>query len=236
MSRYGASVRVAWTDFLQGELEATMLHSFIRTAKLRCWLSRADCPPAIQECKVLFDRMYAPKSATSLDEELAEDPLDDSVQVPSSALPVVVPEDLYALIKRRKAVLRARLKFNGIIYSRASTHVGNSQVLFYPQGDRLSSPVPGSIQHIYATPTGELVFALHRQLPFDRHDTIDPFAVYPDFPAKLYSSSFSSHLENVKVSWVVSHFARWEISSDRVVILSLCRVSTVIPKILSISV
>ncbi|KAG2741909.1 hypothetical protein P692DRAFT_201725997 [Suillus brevipes Sb2] len=189
-----------------------MLHAFIRNAKLRSWLSRADCPPAIQECKVLFDRMYAPKSATSIDEEHAEDPLDDS------------------------AVLRARLKFNGVIYSRASTHVGNSQVLFYPRGDQLSSPVPGSIQHIYATPAGELVFAVHRQLPLDCHDTIDPFAVYPDFPAKLYSSSFSSHLENVKVSWVVSHFARWEISSDRVVILSLCRVSTAIPKILSISV
>ncbi|KAG2126385.1 uncharacterized protein EDB93DRAFT_1066353, partial [Suillus bovinus] len=111
------------------------------------------CPPAIQECKVLFDRMYAPKSTTSLDKELAEDPLDDS------------------------AILHARLRFDGIIYSRASTHVGNSQVLFYPQGDRLSSPVPGSIQHIYAMPTGELVFAVHRQLSLYCHDhTIDPFA------------------------------------------------------------
>ncbi|KAG2746130.1 hypothetical protein P692DRAFT_201719053, partial [Suillus brevipes Sb2] len=172
-----------------GKLEATMLHSFIRTAKLRYWLNRPDCPLAIQEYKVLFDRMYAPKSATSLNKELAEDPLD---------------------------------------------HInGNSQVLFYPQGDRLSSPVPSSIQHIYATPTGELVFAVHRQLPLDRHDhTIDPFSVYPNFPAKLYSSSFSNSLETIKVSWVISHFARWQISSDHVVALSLCRVSTVIPTII----
>jgi hypothetical protein len=76
-----------------------MLHSFIRTAKLRYWLNRPDCPLAIQEYKVLFDRMYAPKSATSLNKELAEDPLDHSVQVPSSALPVAIPEDLYTLIK-----------------------------------------------------------------------------------------------------------------------------------------
>ncbi|KAG0699831.1 hypothetical protein DFH29DRAFT_754332, partial [Suillus ampliporus] len=124
------------------------------------------------------------------------------------------------------AILRARLKFNGIVYSRASTHVGNSQVFYYSQGDRLSSPVPGSIQHIYATPTGELVFAVHKLLP--RHDqSIDPFAMYPHFPAKMYSSSSSSHLENVKVSWVVSHFARWAVSSDTVVILSLSRVSTI---------
>jgi hypothetical protein len=110
-----------------------MLHAFIRNAKLCSWLSRADCPPAIQECKVLFDRMYAPKSATSIDEEHDEDLLDDSVQVPSSALPAIIPKDLYTLIKRQKVVLRARLKFNGVIYSRASTHVGNSQVLVYPQ-------------------------------------------------------------------------------------------------------
>jgi hypothetical protein len=213
-----------------------MLHSFIKVTKLRCWLSRPDCPPVIQECKVLFDSMYSPKSTTSLEEELAEDPLDDSVQPPPSAIAVAVPEDLYMLIKQRKAIVRARLKFNGVIYSRASTHVGNSQVLFYPCGDRLSSPVPGSIQHIYAVPTGELVFAVHRHLALNRPDrAIDPFAMYPDFPAKLYSSSLSSHLENVKVSWVISHFVRWEISSNHVVILSLSRVSTYPEIIVSIS-
>ncbi|KAG0700003.1 hypothetical protein DFH29DRAFT_759350, partial [Suillus ampliporus] len=83
-------------------------------------------------------------------------------------------------------------------------------------------PVPGSIQHIYAMPTGELVFAVHKLLPC--HDqTIDPFTMYPHFPAKMYLSSSSSHLENVKVSWVVSHFAQWTVSSDTVVILSLSR-------------
>jgi hypothetical protein len=201
-----------------------MLYSFIKTSKLRCWLSRPDCPPAIQECKILFDKMSAPKSATSLREELAEDPLDDSVQASPSASAVAVPEDLYALIKRRTAILCARLKFNGLIYSRASTHVGNSQVFFYPRGDRLSSPVPGSIRHIYATPAGELTFAVQKLVPLDRHaQTVDPFAIYPHFPAKMYSSSFSTHLENVKVSWVVGHFARWAVSSNTVVVLSLSR-------------
>ncbi|KAG2053516.1 hypothetical protein BDR06DRAFT_885946, partial [Suillus hirtellus] len=122
-----------------GELEATMLYSFIKTSKLCCWLSQPDCLPAIQECKILFDKMSAPKSATNLGEELTEDPLDDSVQASPSASAVAVPEDLYALIKRR--------------------------FFFYPRGDRLSSPV----------------------------------------------------------SWVVGHFARWAVSSDTVVVLSLSR-------------
>ncbi|KIM53743.1 hypothetical protein SCLCIDRAFT_138348, partial [Scleroderma citrinum Foug A] len=38
-----------------GELERTMLHSYLKGAKLHAWLSRPDCPPAIQECKVLLD-------------------------------------------------------------------------------------------------------------------------------------------------------------------------------------
>ncbi|KAG1720018.1 hypothetical protein EDB19DRAFT_1918322 [Suillus lakei] len=143
--------------------------------------------------------MSAPKSTTALGEELAKDPLHDSVQAPSSTRAVAVPENLYALIKRRTAIICTRLKFDGVIYSRASTHVRNSQIFFYPQGDQLSSPVPGSIQHIYAMPAGELVFAVHKLLPLDHHDQIiDPFAMYPPFPAKMYSSSFSSHLENVK--------------------------------------
>jgi hypothetical protein len=75
-------------------------------------------------------------------------------------------------------------------------------------------------------PTGELVFPVHKLLP--HHDqTIDPFTMYPHFPTKMYSSSSSSHLENVKVSWVVSHFAQWAVLSDTVVILSLSCVSTI---------
>ncbi|KAG2071043.1 hypothetical protein BDR04DRAFT_954513, partial [Suillus decipiens] len=83
-----------------------------------------------------------------------------------------------------------------------------------------SSPVPDSIQYIYAKPTGELIFAVHKLLP--HHDqTINPFAMYPHFPAKMYLSNFSSQLENVKVSWVFGHFAQWKVSSDTIVILSL---------------
>ncbi|KAG0700172.1 hypothetical protein DFH29DRAFT_807897 [Suillus ampliporus] len=207
-----------------------MLQSYIKATKLRCWLSRPDCPPVIRECKILFDRMYAPKSATRPDEELAEDPFDDNVRAPVSTTATAVPEDLYTLIKRRTAILRARLKFDGIFYSRASTHVGNSQVLFYPQGDRLLSHIPGTICHIYAAPTGELVFAVQRYILLARHNRhVDPFAMYPGFPAKLYLSSLSSHLESVKVAWVVGHFARWEVSSDQAVVLSLSRISDVPP-------
>ncbi|KIK20354.1 hypothetical protein PISMIDRAFT_51162, partial [Pisolithus microcarpus 441] len=38
-----------------GELEATMMQSYLKAAKLRGWLSRPQCPPAIRECKILLD-------------------------------------------------------------------------------------------------------------------------------------------------------------------------------------
>ncbi|KIK17456.1 hypothetical protein PISMIDRAFT_71177, partial [Pisolithus microcarpus 441] len=41
-----------------GEQESTMLHSYLKGAKLRAWLSRLDCPPAIQECKIILNRAY----------------------------------------------------------------------------------------------------------------------------------------------------------------------------------
>ncbi|KAG1742836.1 hypothetical protein EDB19DRAFT_1700617 [Suillus lakei] len=117
----------------------------------------------------------------------------------------MVPEDLYTLIRRRTAVLRVSLKFDDIIYSRASMHMGN-KILFYPNGDRSLTPVPASIEYIYGTLTGEMLFAVQRHLPLDLHNrTIDSFSMYPDFPAKLYSANFQSRLEKVKVSWVVSH-------------------------------
>lgn len=202
-----------------------MLRSYIKATRLHRWLARTDCPPAIQECRVLFDRVYAPKGAPDPSQELAEDPMDDIVQVPDSAMTSMVPEDLYTLIRRRKAVLRASLKFDGIVYSRASTHMGNSQIFFYPNGDKSLAPVAASIKYIYGTLTAEMLFAVQRHLPLDLHDnhTIDPFSMYPDFPAKLYSTNLQSRLEKVKVSWVVSHFARWVISDSHIVILSLSR-------------
>ncbi|KAG1794240.1 uncharacterized protein HD556DRAFT_1237055, partial [Suillus plorans] len=114
----------------------------------------------------------------------------------------------------------ATLKFDGVIYSKASTHLGNSQIFFYPRGDRSLTPVAASIKYIYSTLTGELLFAVQRHILLDHH-IIDPFSMYPDFPAKLYSTDFETRLENAKVSWVVSHFARWRVSDCHAVILFL---------------
>jgi hypothetical protein len=146
------------------------------------------------------------KNTTNSIHELAKDPMNDTIMVANCAATSAVPEDLYTLIRQRMAVLCATLKFKGVIYSKASTHVGNSQIFFYPHGDRLLTPVPTNIKYIYSTLTGELLFAVQRHILLDHH-IVNPFSLYPDFPAKLYLMDLENRLENAKVSWVVSHFA-----------------------------
>lgn len=42
----------------------------------------------------------------------------------------------------------ARMWHKGILYTRASTHVGNSLILYHPEGKMDTVPIPGSIQSI----------------------------------------------------------------------------------------
>ncbi|KAH9940334.1 hypothetical protein B0H21DRAFT_659818, partial [Amylocystis lapponica] len=158
---------------------------------LRRWLSRPDCPPALRECKVLFDKVF----------HGADTPVEDEAIMSA-------------------VTLAARLKHRGVIFTRHSTHVGNSLVFFYPEGDRTRRrPVPGSIKYVF-----DGKFAVQRQIPvYD--GTTDPFRHYPGFPAKLYSADLSTTLEVVEVEWVTGHYARWLMPSGKVVVLSLSRVS-----------
>lgn len=172
--------------------------------------------PAIQECKRLFDKAYAPLHET-YDEDL---PDEDDTSTP-------VPRDLKSFVKTRTTLLRARLRHNHVTYTRSSTHVGNSLIYFYPNGDRTSPPQPGCIEHIFSL-DGRMVFAMRRQLPL-RDGAVDPFRHYPHFPARLHSAKLATGLEVVKVDEVMCHFARYRISLEDVVVLSLSKVCISVP-------
>ena len=134
------------------------------------------------------------------------------------------PDDLRALINRDRVTLQARYRADGVIYSRAQTHVGNSLVLYYPHGDRTSSAVPGSIQYIFSV-DGSLRFAV-RRYNAPKLTYSDPFAQYPDFPARLWAIDGTERLEVVEVAWVLSHFAQYRVSETDVVVLTLSQVSS----------
>ena len=180
-----------------------------------------QCPLAIWECKILLDRAYG---VGGVHQDHSDD-VNDSVPVPVTTVPTPVPQDLYGLIHQCSAVLHAHIRHEGVVYSQSSIHLGNSLIMFYSKGCCTSSPVPGSIKYIYRC-NDRLTFAVERQSPLqEKHQ--DPFLIYPHFPAKLYSSVMSDSLEVVCLSWVVSHFARWAVANNCVVVLSLCWVSQI---------
>jgi hypothetical protein len=215
-------------DAQTGEMEATMHRSFIRASRLKAWLSRTDCPPAIRECRILFDKLF-PSGVTET-ADMNDNPTDDPTGTSTANIPPpaqrsseVIPDDLAHCVGTRSVATQARFKHGGIVFARASTHLGNSLVEFYPNGDRSCSPVPGQITYIF-TRCGKTQLAVQRHLPAT--GILDPFRHYIHLPIKLYSSRLD-RLEVVEVDTVVGHVARWISSPNYAVVVSLCRVSMI---------
>jgi hypothetical protein len=178
-----------------GVMEATIARSFMRGANLRRWLKRSDCPEVIRQFKRLFDKSFAPAAGGTNLETCDASPGSDE---------------------------RAHYSRSGVNFSRASTHLGNSLVLYYPT---LSStePIAGSIQSI-RTNDDQVKFHIQRQAILSPTQS-DPFRRYAWFPATVYSSRMvSGHYDVVPVSSVVCHVARFNFSSNRTVIVNLSRV------------
>ncbi|KAJ7819315.1 hypothetical protein B0H13DRAFT_2378458 [Mycena leptocephala] len=185
----GVLQKITTNDQIGGELEATITTSFTRSANLRRWLNRPDCPAVIKEFKTLFDHAYTPRwNAT---------------------------EESAPLVKDGE---RAHYTFRGVNYSRESTHLGNSLVLYSPSAG--AEPIAGSIQKIVTDRKGT-VFTVQRQAPLPA-DAFDPFLRYPHFPAKSYSSDMEDTFDTISPSAVLSHCARFDYSNNRSVIL-ICR-------------
>lgn len=197
-----------------------MLRSFLKGAKFRAWLSQPECPSAIKECKVLLDRAYNMNDGHDID------PFDDNVKPADAARRMDVLSCLRELTSQPTTILHAHLKYSGVTYSRSSTHLGNSQVMFYPDGNRSLAGVPGVIQYIYEE-DGAMMFAVQRQATFPIQNAckLNAFVAYPHFPARIYSMQLKEKLEHVKISWVIGHNASYVVSSNELVILSLSQVS-----------
>lgn len=214
------------TDFISGELEKTMLESFLKGGKLRRCLSNPSCPPIIKKMKQFFDRSYTRHIDDTLgtwnDDPSLDDACEDTSLRKAKKLSQI-PEELRPLTRNGMSQLRARVHHNGYIFSTSSTHLGNSLVYFYPGGNRQSSPVPASIKHIF-TREGSILYAVQRQLNVPE-GTLDPFKAYPHFPAKLYSTQLGQSIEAVNPEWVMCHYARCDITESTAVVLALSQVS-----------
>lgn len=170
----------------------------MRAANLRRWLKRSDCPKIIRQFKSLFDKAFSPVN---------QEATKDNTPLPNTPHPREI----------------AHYTHNGFNFSRASTHLGNSLVLYYPSAFH-TTPVAGSIEKITAS-SSCVQLSIRRQaaLPKGQHD---PFRRYPLFPATVYSSNMvNGPADKVSLEDVVSHVARFTFSLNRAVILNLSRVS-----------
>lgn len=175
-----------------GDLEATIMNSHTRGANLRQWLRRPECSEIVQQFKCLFDKAFSSKN-----------PSDRNIE------------------QNARHSERAHYNHNGVVFSRASTHLGNSLILYYPPLS--TTAIVGSIQKIEASGE-EAFFWVKRQAPLSSNK-YDPFCRYTSFPAKVYSSLMDNGPEDrIRPQAVVSHIARFEFSSERAVILNLSRV------------
>lgn len=188
------------------------MRSFFRGAKLRQWLGRSDCPKVINECGAILDNIY------------------DGVIEPDDMVgkQVTLPNELALKIGSKTGMLRAHHRTNGVVFSRASTHVGNSLVIYSPNHDPQLPDVYASIQYIFRlSQNEEWRFAVKMQpgIPGSR----DPFSSWSDYPASMKLRKLDDTLELVNMNWVHSQYARWAVSEEHVFTLPLRPVSPLFP-------
>ena len=122
--------------------------------------------------------------------------------------------------------LHARFKHPSLVYAVSKTHEGNSQIVYYPDGDTFSKPVFGIVGFIYSEKTKstiQLAAAVERLTPVGNGNP-DLFSKYPHWPVQLYYWN-SNIYEQVQPDWVHGHFARWNINDTQMVVVPLNRVS-----------
>jgi hypothetical protein len=196
------------------QLHVTLMRTFVRAGNLKRWLASSECPDILRHCKAIFDKAFSQNLQD-------EGPAHDDEDMKPNSNKHRTPDDLRYLTRSSTVTLHAH-HHKGVVFSRSSTHMGNSLIRFYPNGSRTSSAVPGSIIYIYETDGTPITYAVRRQLPAPAF-TPDPYESYTGFPAKLYSSALADNLEIVQPEWVEAHYARWRLDSFKVVVYALSR-------------
>ncbi|EGO28226.1 hypothetical protein SERLADRAFT_405860 [Serpula lacrymans var. lacrymans S7.9] len=101
---------------------------------------------------------------------------------------VHMPLDQRHLVPGYYVLLCAHFAQGRVMFAMLLTHLGNSQVLFYPGGDRQKALVQGCIKYIFSpvNQQGKLCFAVQQNL-LAPHGTLDPFKsiIIPSQPLRL---------------------------------------------------
>ncbi|KAF7342082.1 hypothetical protein MVEN_01795500 [Mycena venus] len=189
----GVLGKINSNDRLGGQHEATILNTWIRGANLRRWITRPNCPAVLVEFHRLFS-LYLGINLGDIDA-----PVTSNIKTGEYR--------------------PAHYDHDGVHYSKSTTHLGNSLVLYV-------EPVSGKT---YAGSIEEIVvgkqkaeFKVRRQAPLPPGKN-DPFKKFPHFPAQTYSSKMSNNVDTIEPGSIIGHCARYEFSDERAVLLNLSR-------------
>lgn len=179
---------------ITGEMEATIIKSITRTANIRRWLRRPDCPEAVRQLKVMFDKCFKPLNGT-------------------------VKEDN----RPQKGSRRAYAKWDSANFSPSKTHSGNATIIYRPSPAKNPiGGVIQEIRNVDTTSgfTIEVHVRPFESLPASLYD---PFSRYPYLSAKSYSSTLREKADIIALDAIVAHAARFDYTHNRTVLVNLCR-------------
>ena len=191
-------------------ITTSMVNLMLQWQCLSCkapdFVSGSTVQIVLKECKTLFDKAF---------EDVAGE--DDN---PADSAYISTPAMLRCFVKSHRIALHAWCSVNQIMYCWSSTHVSNSLVMFYPNGNKSQEPIPGCIEHIIFEPNRDVTFTIWWQLPA-LPGFVDPYIEWPHFPACVYSTSLSPQLEGVDPNWIALHYAWWAFNKNYAVVLNL---------------
>ncbi|KAF5317882.1 hypothetical protein D9758_018788 [Tetrapyrgos nigripes] len=191
----GTLQKINTSDHIGGVMESTIMKTLARTANIRRWLRRPECPEAVKQLKVLFDKCFVPANAPPPQEENHE----------------------------MKGNFCAYAKHKCINFSGVHTHSGNSHIIYRPVGS--PSAIAGQIEVIedMSAERGTPILVHVRPfLPLVK-PLSDPFLCYPHFQATTYSSQLSDEKDIIGLDRIISHAARFDYSYGRSVLVDLSR-------------
>ncbi|KAJ3912190.1 hypothetical protein F5877DRAFT_54406 [Lentinula edodes] len=227
------------TNHKIGELELTILESICKNATFRRWMMLPGCPELVKFCRILLDKAYGYDKRN----ELAQNDADDL----QGANPKEVLEYSADSTARRQVSIKFPMdvankigNLNPICFSQvpapkgfygtpALRPVGNSYVCYRPpKNSSREASLMGQIRYIFEH-EGTTNMAIVRSQPYVG-PIPDIFARFSTqgFDARTVSPSFSNVHDIVTVDSILGHAARWELTPEYAVMLSLARVSTLL--------
>ena len=224
---------------ISGEYKETISCSFIRSTALKSLILKTGTPEVIQNCEPIFRKLVDPQVRNTLLTDImgfsgeALDSSDDG-DLPPVILKSIsyLPDSLKDCIPKHLGYLPAsastlsHLTVDGLTYSVASKHIGNSCIL----SPSKTVFLPAQIEHIVQFVSNNNLSAVNTLVAVRRFKQLnnhsDPFSIYPLLRTQIWSCELGA-LELHPVSAIQCHFAcstmLWE--GERVMVMvSLSRV------------